>query len=284
MTRTTLDRRELLRNVLVGTAALPLAGLSVGCGGGNATGDDGGDDGGDDAPADDASTADAPNEDWASGGTVAMTDKATYPDPFTAAVSSCVIVATTTEGPCNTPATDLDREDVSEGGLGVPVRLALKVVNASCAPVVGAVVKIWHTDRAGVYSGETPNQAFCSNNDPTAIAANWGRGVRTTDANGVVYFDTIFPGWYPGRAIHIHFQVKNGDTTYRISQLFFPEDVTAGIFAHHVDYTEYGQPDRTLANDGVIAPISGDARDRLILDVAKMTDRAMLASKVVTVM
>jgi protocatechuate 3,4-dioxygenase beta subunit len=278
---TSWDRRELLRRMCIGAAAVPLAKLAMACGDSSSGGDDSGDDGGDDAGSSDAPIGDS---DWANGGTVAMTDKATYPDPFAGAVSSCVVVASTTEGPCNTPNTDLDREDVSEGGLGIPVRLAMKIVDTSCAPLAGATVKIWHTDRTGVYSGETPNTQFCSNGDPVAIAANWGRGVRTTNADGVVYFDTIYPGWYPGRAIHIHFQVRNGGTTYRISQLFFPENLTTAIFANHVDYTAFGQPDTTFANDGVIAPVTGDARDRLILDIAKMTDRAMLASKVITVM
>lgn len=213
-----------------------------------------------------------------------MTDKATYPDPFTGVVSSCVLVATTTEGPCNTPTTDLDREDISEGWAGIPVRLALKLVDASCNPVANATVKIWHTNVEGVYSGQTPNPAFCSNGDQNAISMNYMRGVRTTNADGVVYFDTCYPGWYPGRAIHIHFQVKNGATSYRISQLFFPEDVTSGIFANHVDYREFGQPNTTFSNDGVIAPVTGEARARLVLDVARMSDGAMLASKVVTVM
>ena len=259
----------------LGLAAVPLARFAAGCD--NSSGE---------MTADGNTTADGSgsgSSDWATGGTAAMTDKSTYPDPFTSPVSSCVIVATTTAGPCTT-ANELVREDVSEGWAGIPVRLALKVVNASCNPVANATVVIWHTNAEGVYSGQTPNPAFCSNNDQNAISMNYMRGVQTTNADGVVYFDTCFPGWYPGRAIHIHFQVKNGATSYRISQLFFPEDVTSGIFANHVDYREFGQPNTTFSNDSVIAPITGDARARLIFDVARMTDGAMLASKVVTVM
>jgi protocatechuate 3,4-dioxygenase beta subunit len=164
------------------------------------------------------------------------------------------------------------------------VRLALKVVDASCNPVAAATVKIWHTNLEGVYSGQTPNPGMCSMNDQNAISMDFMRGVQTTNADGVVYFDTCFPGWYSGRAIHIHFQVKNGATSYRVSQLFFPEDVTADIFAKHIDYRGFGQPDTYFANDNILAPITGDARSRLIFDVARMTDGAMLASKVVTVM
>jgi protocatechuate 3,4-dioxygenase beta subunit len=109
------------------------------------------------------------------------------------------------------------------------------------------------------------------------------RGVQTTDANGVVYFDTCFPGWYSGRAIHIHFQVKMGATTTRVSQLFFPEDITAAIFASHAEYKSYGQPNTVFANDNIIGAIASAERSKLIFDVAKMTDGAMLASKTVTV-
>lgn len=218
---------------------------------------------------------------WASGGTAAMTDKATYPDPFTEAPDSCALIASTTQGPCTT-AEDLVREDVSEGWTGIPVRLALKFVDASCTPLAGAAVKIWHTNIVGSYSGQTPNNGFCLL-DQDYASQNFFRGVQTTADDGTVFFGTCFPGWYGGRAVHIHFQVSRGSTTYRISQLFFPEDVTTDIFASHEEYAEYGQPDTTFANDNIIAAIPAAQRERHLLTVARMSDGAMLASKVVTV-
>lgn len=228
-----------------------------------------------------AAGTDAAITGWASGGTVAMTDKASYPDPFTAALTSCALVVTTTEGPCTT-SDDQAREDISEGWTGLPVRLALKVVDTSCNPLVGATVKVWHTNLAGSYSGETPNPNMCLANQSYATA-DFFRGVRTTDASGVVYFDTCFPGWYNGRAIHIHFQVKSGTTSYRISQLFFPEDITTAIFTSHSEYASFGQPNTTFSNDNIMAGIPTASRDRHIFTVARMTDGAMMASKVVTV-
>lgn len=219
---------------------------------------------------------------WATGGTAAMTDKATYPDPFTTAPGSCMIVGGTTDGPCTT-ATDLARVDVSEGWTGLPVRLAMRFVTAACAPIAGAVVKIWHTNIGGSYSGVTPNPGLCLKQQSYSTA-DFFRGVQTTGANGIVYFDTCFPGWYPGRAIHIHFQVASGATTYKISQLFFPENVTADIFANHSEYKTYGQPDTRFANDGVMAGIPQPTRARNIVEWARMTDGAMLASKTITVM
>lgn len=275
---TTLDRRTLLRRAGLVLTALPLARFAAGCATDEASAPDAP---GGDAP--DAPSGDAPDgSDWASGGTAAMTDKASYPDPFTGALTSCAVVASTTEGPCTTES-NLVREDVSEGWAGLPVRLALKVVDGACAPVAGADVKIWHTNHEGIYSGKTPNPGMCNDNNESYIATDFMRGVQTTDANGVVAFDTCFPGWYRGRAIHIHVQVTQGGTTYRVSQLFFPEDITRAIFTSHPDYASYGQPDTTFANDNVLGPIAGAARTALVLDVARMSDGAMLASKVVAV-
>jgi protocatechuate 3,4-dioxygenase beta subunit len=282
-TASSLDRRELLRRMCLGLAALPL--LQLACSEDGASGVDGSA-GGDAASGQpdgagangDAATASG----WASGGTEAMTGKDSYPDPFATAVGSCALVASTTEGPCTT-ATDLAREDVSEGWTGLPVRFALKVVDGDCNPVAGATVKIWHTNLEGVYSGNTPNPGMCSGNDQEAIAADFFRGVQTTAADGTVYFDTCFPGWYSGRAVHIHFQVKSGSTSYRVSQLFFPEAITTEIFASHPEYSGFGQPNTTFANDNIVGGIASSELDDLVLTVARMSDGAMLASKIVTV-
>lgn len=245
--------------------------------------DDGGSDGPDAASTGDASTTtDATTAtDWASGGTAAMTDKASYPDPFTVAATTCALVATTTEGPCTT-SDDQAREDISEGWTGLPVRLMLRVVDTACAPLAGVIVKIWHTNLAGSYSGETPNPNMCLTSTSYA-SQDFFRGVRTTDAAGVVAFDTCFPGWYRGRAVHVHFQVKTATTSYRVSQLFFPEDITTAIFASHAEYSSAGQPDTTFSNDNIMAGIPTAERDRHIFTVERMTDGAMLASKTVTV-
>lgn len=245
-----------------------------------------------DAAEADAGTADSGDEDsgtsdagnagaWATGGTVAMTAKASYPDPFTEPLAACALVASTTQGPCTTVA-DLVREDVSEGNSGLPVRLALKVVDASCSPLAGFAVKIWHTNISGSYSGNTPNNPMCLA-DQAFAQQDFFRGVQSTDADGNVFFDTCFPGWYRGRAIHIHFQVKSGNISTRISQLFFPEDVTEDVFANHSEYRGFGQPDTVFSTDNIMAAIPQAQRSRLVFDVARMSDGAMLASKVVTV-
>ncbi len=218
---------------------------------------------------------------WAAGGTASMTAQDCYPDPFAGGVLTCALICETTAGPCTT-ATTIDRRDVSEGFLGLPVRLALLIVDAdTCAPIAGVKVEIWHTQRTGVYSGVTPSPKQCYLADPGAAEFMYFRGVQTAGADGRVDFDTCFPGWYSGRAIHIHFRVVRDQQVYATSQLFFADELNAEVFATHPDYGEFGPPNTTNTTDGIF----GDQADkpRYLLDTARMPDGAMLASKVIAV-
>ena len=85
----------------------------------------------------------------------------------------------------------------------------------------GATVDIWHSDATGNYSG------FGS----TSSNKTFLRGVQTTDANGAVTFTTIYPGWYQGRAVHIHVKVYAGGTEVHTGQLFFDDAVNGAVFA-----------------------------------------------------
>ena len=259
-----------------GTGPGPTTGASTGDGDSEGTADPSTGDGttgavecGDPAPA------------WAAGGTASMTAKDCYPDPFVGGVLACALICETTAGPCTT-ATTFDRQDVSEGFAGLPVRLALLIVDAdSCAPIAGVKVEIWHTQRTGVYSGVTPAPKQCYLADPSAAEYMYFRGIQTAGADGRVDFDTCFPGWYTGRAIHIHFRVIRGEQVYATSQLFFADELNTEIFATHPDYGEFGQPNTKNSTDGIF----GDQADkpRYLLDTARMPDGAMLASKVIAV-
>jgi len=206
---------------------------------------------------------------WASGGTKSLA--ASYPDPFTTPSTACVLAPTATQGPC-TEAADQVRKDISEGYPGLPTRLALKVVDASCAPIAGATAKIWHTQLTGSYSGDTPNPGMCVK-DQADSARHYFRGVQTTDASGRVDFDTCFPGWYSGRTIHIHFTVRRGNTAYVTSQLYWPDDLCDEIIGGEPVYSDRGQRDTKNSDDGIY---SGPDYE---FQWAKMSDGAMLASK-----
>lgn len=195
-----------------------------------------------------------------------------YPDPFPTPSTSCVLAKTATEGPC-TEAEDQVRKDVSEGYTGIPMVLALKVVDNTCKPIAGAKVKIWHTQITGSYSGNTPNNAFCIK-DQADSAKHYFRGTQTTDASGRIDFNSCFPGWYNGRCIHIHYTVSLNGKSYT-SQLIFEQELVDEIFNGHFEYMPYGTPDTTNASDSIVRADPAS----FMLSVQKMSDGVMLAAK-----
>ena len=131
------------------------------------------------------------------------------------------------------------RSDPSDGSVqpGTPVSLTMVVVRAdgSCAPVSGAIVDIWHANAAGKYSDISSEGTS---------GKKYLRGLQASDANGQAKFTTIFPGWYQGRAVHIHFKVRvfNGSSeTYEFtSQLFFDPSTASAVYGTGV-YASRGQ-------------------------------------------
>lgn len=215
---------------------------------------------------------------WASGGTALMAK--TYPNPFTTTSGdqTCTLYAEATEGPCYAPT--LMRQDISEGITGLPVRLALRVVDAAtCEPVSGATVDVWHTSAAGVYSAMAAG-SFCNPTSEDLTKKHYSRGVQTTDADGRVDFNTIFPGWYQGRTVHIHFRVRIGDVAMVTSQLFFEDSLADELFASHVDYAARPTRGTTNKNDNIL-PRTG--QDAFILSTARMTDGVLQAWKTIAI-
>lgn len=222
----------------------------------------------------DAAAADAGVLRWATGGTVSMTGAASYPDPFAEPPDpACVLTLPTTLGPCY--FTSPVRQDVSEGYPGLPMRLGFRILDSACVPVVGARLDIWHTGNTGLYSGGPID--FCTGADADAIAHLYFRGSQVSDENGVLTFDTCFPGAYDGRALHIHLQVllPAMGTASIISQVFFPQPLIEEIFALHPDYVPHGLPDTTNLADAIYRSVGPDA----IVQYERMDDGAMLAWK-----
>ena len=219
---------------------------------------------------------------WATGGTAAMLARASYPDPFARGTgSTCTIDCEATIGPCHTTSPEV--ADPSQGWSGIPVRLSLKVVDSNCQPVQGALVEIWHTNYKGIYSGRINSMCNTAESDR---AANYFRAYQVTDANGRVDFDTCFPGWYSSRAVHIHFRIQKGTydasdsaQAWVISQFFFTDDLVKAIFANEPLYKDFGQPETLLTTDNV----TGGTADKsaYVLDIQKLSDGAMLASKTI---
>lgn len=132
---------------------------------------------------------------------------------------------------------------------GFPLRLGITVSEITagvCAPLVGAYVDLWHCNAAGVYSDESAQGT---------LGQKWLRGYQVTDAHGNVRFLTIYPGYYVGRTVHIHARVRkySGATvTFNfVSQLFFSDTVTDGVFARVAPYNTRPARGTRNANDGI---------------------------------
>jgi protocatechuate 3,4-dioxygenase beta subunit len=151
-------------------------------------------------------------------------------------VPACVASPEQTEGPYFVDGM-LNRSDIrsdpTSGAVkeGTPLDLTLAVSGlraGSCAPLAGAHVDIWHCDAMGVYSGVE---------DPTfdTVGQSFLRGYQLTNDAGEARFRTIYPGWYAGRAVHIHFKVRTAPGAARglefTSQLYFDDALTSRVLA-----------------------------------------------------
>jgi len=150
---------------------------------------------------------------------------------------ACVLTPELTAGPYYLDG-PLARADITEGRPGAPMQFRVRVLGMpDCAPLAGAAVDVWHCDAGGEYSGFNGNSLEATQsqgkNDKRFL-----RGVQLTDSDGVATFNTIFPGWYEGRTVHIHLKVLDGGTlgsTYtgghvaHVGQAFFEESTTARL-------------------------------------------------------
>jgi protocatechuate 3,4-dioxygenase beta subunit len=223
--------------------------------------------------------------DWATGGTAVLVGK-DYGNPFEAGIGeTCTVYASSTGGPCHATSDKLVRRDISEGYPGLPMRLELLIVDPSCTPIPGAIVEIWYCDTHGRYSGDVDGDMddFCTTGDPVAAAALWYRGIQTADESGRVTFDGNFPGWYGGRATHIHFKISSGGKAYVTSQLFFDEALKPPIYDTQPEYEPTsGQGYRPNASDQVIGGANLTLSE-VTVQTARQSDGAMLAWKAITV-
>ncbi|WP_406125570.1 intradiol ring-cleavage dioxygenase [Streptomyces canus] len=194
------------------------------------------------------------------------TAEATATASATSTGACMTLMSSVTEGPYHLDGA-LVRKDITEGKSGVPLTLRLTVVDATdgCTPVKGAAVEIWHCDAWGYYSGYTTanpggSAPAESEDGSTANDNTYLRGYQIANANGVVKFETIFPGWYTPRTCHIHVKVHTGgekeDGTYEggtvnyTGQLFFDDTIAEEIFALE-PYSQHSGSYTTLDDDMV---------------------------------
>lgn len=189
----------------------------------------------------------------------------------------CVVSPELTEGPYFVDE-GLHRSDIrsnpSDGSVrdGTLLELALRVFQVrgnDCTALEGAMVDIWHCDALGVYS-DVRDPGF------NTTGQQFLRGYQVTDATGSVQFTTIYPGWYEGRTVHIHFKIRTLDAGGRqhelTSQLFFDDALTDRIHSGQ-PYASKGM--RTLGNNG--DGIYHEGGDQLLLQLTS-TDEGYTAT------
>lgn len=157
------------------------------------------------------------------------TDTATDTGSGTGTSGTCSVTPSETAGPFPTisPSSLVKSNIVMDRtGVGFTINITIKNTNASCAVLKGAIVDIWHCDKDGYYSeyGGTSMQSV------NYTTAHFLRGRQTTDDNGLVTFTSIFPGWYSGRATHIHVHIYNSSgTSLLVTQIAFPEGSSSAV-------------------------------------------------------
>src|SRR5215212_8148039 len=135
---------------------------------------------------------------------------------------------------------------------GVPLTLNINVASVgdnSCTPIEGAQLDVWHCDAQGQYSGVSAQGSDSTGQD-------FLRGYQLTDANGAVQFQTIYPGWYSGRAVHIHFTIRTqgaDSADYQFTSQFFFDDTLTDQVQALEPYASHGQRDIRNSDDNIFS-------------------------------
>lgn len=214
---------------------------------------------------------------WASGGTKSMMGN--YPNPFKGDMGAmCKVYPTQTLGPCYADGPEV-REDISDGKDGLPTRLSLMIVDSSCKPIPNASVDIWAAGPDGAYSDYAAGTICNPAGGSSTMGQMFGRGVQMSDEAGQLNFNTVFPGWYRGRTLHIHFtiRVQGRELT---SQLYFDDMLVDEILSQGY-YKPRGMRDTNNMRDGIFRS-GGASADQVLFQTAKRPDGVLHAWKVIS--
>lgn len=184
-------------------------------------------------------------------------------------IPACVVRPAQTEGPYFVD-TRLDRPDIrsdpADGVVpgGAALRLSFRVSRldgASCAPFEGALVDVWQCDALGVYSGVKDINGFFDTTGKQFL-----RGHQVTGPEGVVEFRTIYPGWYQGRTVHIHFKIRTDPQAERgtefTSQIYFSDEQSDRVFTREPYASKTGRRTRNAGDE-----IFRNGGNQLLVDV-----------------
>ena len=167
--------------------------------------------------------------------------------------ASCVATQALTEGPyysTNTPV----RTNIAPGEVGTKTKVTITVVDSQCKAVKGARVDIWHANALGKYSAVE------------GVSGNFARGTQTTNASGKATFTTIYPGWYPGRTMHIHFKIWKNDSEVLTSQFFASDSNNSKVYTSGA-YAARGNQNTPLAADRIYGSLKNPATLTLKLSI-----------------
>ncbi|KAF2133078.1 extracellular dioxygenase-like protein [Dothidotthia symphoricarpi CBS 119687] len=175
--------------------------------------------------------------------------------------SSCILQPETTEGPYWVSG-ELVRKNITDGNAGVPLTFDVQMININtCEPFNQVALEAWHCNTTGVYGG-----VIAGSNGNTADASNINntmfRGIQFSNENGIMQFDTTFPGHYTGRTTHIHILAHVNSTlnpmngtllgghVSHVGQLFFDQSLINEVEAV-APYTTNTQELLLNADDGI---------------------------------
>ncbi|RYY21436.1 MAG: intradiol ring-cleavage dioxygenase [Cytophagaceae bacterium] len=240
-----MERKHFLKSLLMGAASAPV--LLTACGG-----------------KDDVTPSSTTTTTTTTGSTTTTGGSST---------TNCTVAPTETEGPfpTHTPSSYV-RSDITDGRTGYKLTTNITITSSasSCAALAGALVDIWHCDAEGNYS-EYGGTGMQSTN---YTSVHFLRGRQTTSSAGLVTFTSIFPGWYSGRATHIHVHVYNASgTSLKVTQIAFPEGTGSAIatvngYAKGLTGYTYNKSDNVFSDDTAgleIATVTGSTTAGFVL-------------------
>ena len=154
------------------------------------------------------------------------------PPAFLAGAGPCALTPSGAEGPFYLPL-QLLKQDITSGMVGLPLTLIFQLRDSqTCQPIQGAAIDLWHCSTGGQYSG------FASEG---TLGQDFHRGYQVTDAGGLVIFQTVYPGWYPGRTAHLHLKVYlNGTQDVLTTQTYFLDALSNFVYTNIAPYDQKG--------------------------------------------
>ncbi|UBM59222.1 intradiol ring-cleavage dioxygenase [Marinilongibacter aquaticus] len=207
------------------------------------------------------------------------TDTSTSGSTNGSSSSDCTVTNAETEGPfpIKDPASLVKADIVGDrSGVQLTINLSIKNKNSGCEPLANVLVDIWHCDAEGEYSEYGGGGGQSANH----TTEHWLRGRQTTDENGMVAFSSIFPGWYSGRAPHIHVEVLNAnEKSLLVTQIAFDKSVCDTVYTTADDYDDHGTQDTTNERDNVF----GDGFDNELASISGSVDAGYELSHTIVV-